>query len=214
MPRRRVKKKPGRKPGKRVPSSPAVIAANRVRAWKHGGRAQTVTQVEVFRARFEKAYKGGPEIAERFIDALANGNVAALDPIVASGMTESEMMRRAAVDEVRDRGVLIREDLIGADGTIIGSRLKQNPAAEIALKLADQLGMTSRDQLLTRKSRGKGAVDAALASRLARDTLLRAADKSRMPPPAPIETTVVGSSRRLSEGGEHTEKGSQDDEEE
>lgn len=211
-PKRRQKKKPGRKPGKRVVSSPAVIAANRIRAWKHGQRAQTVTQLEVLRGRLEKAAKGAPEIVERYMAALVDGDMSAIDPIVGMGIAEAELMRRQAVDEVRERGVLVREDLVGADGTIIGSRLKQNPAAEVVIELNKQLGMTAQDQLLTRKARGEGAVDAALAMRLARDSQLRAMPKDRMPPPPPIETTAVAALQAPGEGGELAESPLQDDE--
>lgn len=199
--KRGPKKKPGRKRGRKVPATPAMLAASRANAWKHGRYARVVTREEATLARVRKRSPEATAIYEAVVEAQSNGNMAAMDPVIANAIAESELMRRQAVDEVQTRGVLVREDLVNADGQVIGHRLRQNPAAEVALELNKQLGATAQDQLLSRKSRGEGAVDTALAARLARDLMLRQADKSRMPPPAPIETKALPAPEAVIAGG-------------
>lgn len=198
--KRGPKKKCGRKRGTKVPATRAMLAASRTNAWKHGRFARAVTPEEAALARVRKRSPEATAVYEAVVEAQA-GNMAAMNPMFANAIAESELMRRQAVDEVQARGVLVREDLVNADGQVIGSRVKQNPAAEVALELNKQLGATVQDQLLSRKSRGEGAVDMALAARLARDLMLRQVDKSRMPPPAPIETKALPAPKLVIDGG-------------
>jgi hypothetical protein len=178
-----LKRKPGRRKGKRA--SPRARAACRANPWRHGLRAVSVTRREVTRYDLERKIPGAAGVFDAYTSAVSNGDVSELDPISARALTESEVLRRRLVDDVGSRGVVVEEDLFGADGRVVGSRLKAHPALEAIGRFSEQLGHTAADTMLTRKSRGEGFRDLAIAARLARDELLRAADKSLMALPPP-----------------------------
>jgi hypothetical protein len=96
-PKRRRPRKTGRKRKWRL--TPARAAANRVRAWKHGRYARSVTSREVIRSDLERKSPGTAEVIERYHAAL-QGDISALDPIAARALTETEVIRRRVVDEV------------------------------------------------------------------------------------------------------------------
>lgn len=177
-----LKRKPGRRKGKRA--SPRARAACRANPWKHGRYAVTVTRREVARFDLEMKIPGAAAVAEAYHAAL-DGDMSALDPIAARALTESELLRRRLVDDVGSRGVLVAEDQFGTDGRVVGSRLRAHPGLEAIGRFAEQLGHTAEDMQLTRKSRGEGARDAAIAARLARDEMLRSFPKDGMAPPPP-----------------------------
>jgi hypothetical protein len=176
-------RKRGRK--KRWKLTPARAAANRVRAWKHGLRAQVVTQKDVLRALFARLVPGGPEVAEAYVAAMEHGDSSGLNEIAVVAMSQSELVRREVVREIRERGVLVEDDLVNSEGEAIGKRIKANPLLEPLRHFDERLGHTAEQLQLTRKSRGEGAVNAALAFRLQRDAQLRALDyaQRRLPPP-------------------------------
>lgn len=178
-----LKRKPGRRKGKRA--SARARAACRANPWRHGLRAVSVTRREVTRYDLERKIPGAADVFDAYKSAVENGDVSELDPISVRALVESEVLRRRLVDEVGSRGVVVEEDLFGADGRVVGSRLKAHPALEPIGRLSEQLGHTAADTMLTRKSRGEGARDLAIVARLARDVVLRAADKSKMPLPPP-----------------------------
>lgn len=184
------KRKPGRKRGTKVPATPAMIRASRTNAWKHGAHARVVSAEEVALTRVRQRDPEAVAVHEAVLAAMLDGDMRGMDLITSNALSEAELMRRQAVDSVNSEGVLLKESLVNADGQVIGSRLKGNPAAEIAIELGKQLGHTASDQLLSRKARGEGAVDAALAMRLARDEKLRGLIRGgvhKMPPPPGLE---------------------------
>lgn len=74
-----------------------------------------------------------------------------------------------------------------ADGTKIGARFKANPVLEPLRHVDEQLGYTAEQARLSRRSRGQGARDDAIAAALMHDARLREADKARrrLPPADP-----------------------------
>jgi hypothetical protein len=189
-PRRAVPR--GRVPGVPVPSTEKSRAASRVNGWKTGRYARVVTARDARRAQLEKAVPGAAVLMEAYAEGIGEGNLDALEPLSITAMAENEILRRRAVDEVRERGVLVEEALIDKDGREIGSRVKANPALEHVHAFNETLGYSADQLQLSRKSRGEGAVNLAMAFRLSRDQQLRAMDQKTvaLPPPA-IDSEVV-----------------------
>ena len=191
----------GRVPGVSVPSTPRSRAASRVNAFKHGGRAEAVTMRDVQRERMRKIRRDAPEIMEAYSNQLSTGDSSGTDALLVAALTETELVRRAAFQEIRKRGVNIQEAVIGPDGTVRTDvvKLKANPALEHARWMSEHVGATADQMRLSRKSGGEGAVNDALAKRLAHDAMLRGADPEGLPAPAPrrlpgdvpIESEVV-----------------------
>jgi hypothetical protein len=147
-----------------------------------------VTQREVLGAKLDRAIPGGAAICDAY-RAEADGEFGALDLLHVEAMTESELLRRQMVGEVRKRGVLVEEALIDKEGNPVGTRVKANPALEPLRHFNEQLGHTADQLQITPKSRGQGERDAAqaMAFRLQRDAELRRLDRPfrrALPPPA------------------------------
>lgn len=67
-------KKPGRKRGRRlgskVATTPAMLAASRTNAWKHGRYARVVSPQEARNALLERSVPGASAVLGRFSDAF------------------------------------------------------------------------------------------------------------------------------------------------
>jgi len=172
------------KPGVKRRLSPAGIKQRRMAGITHGQRAEVVTDADIVRYKLEKIDPEAPEIIERFTRAVG-GDLSALDSLLAGGMASKEIIRRKMVDEVTARGVVIEESLFNAEGVMVGKRIRANPVLDPLKHADEQLGYTAEAARLTRKSRGEGARDDAIARALQRDARLRAADKTRLPPVDP-----------------------------
>jgi hypothetical protein len=153
---------------------------------------------QIRRAKLKKAHPDAAALIEGYARALIDGDLSKIDPVSVTALAGTEIIRRMAEDEVHSRGVLIEEALLDSRGNAVGIKVKANPAVEALISINEQLGHTAEDLQLSRKSRGEGARDAAVAMALRRDALLRSLDKNRMalPPerpqlPAAIETEVV-----------------------
>jgi hypothetical protein len=177
----------GRVPGVSVPATAKSAAHSRVAGWKHGLRATVVTPLEARAAHVEKQFgDGAAAVLEAYMGGLS-GNLDGIDVINATALGETELLRRSFVDDIRTRGPVIEEKMVNSEGAEIGVRVKPHPLIEPTRWMNEQLGHTAADTQLSRKSRGEGAVNAAMAARLARDAMLRGHDKSGMPPPPPAK---------------------------
>jgi hypothetical protein len=178
----------GRVPGISVPSTEKSRAASRTNAWKHGKYAKVVSQRFGQRAELERTFgSGAADVIERNVLAITGDDPEATLPLHAIAMSETEFIRRKLVDEVRDKGVLIAEDLVTAEGTSLGVRQKINPVLEPLRHFNEQLGHTADQLQITKKSRGEGAVNEAMRFRIERDAQLRQLDRPHrraLPPPA------------------------------
>lgn len=161
------------KPGVKKRMTAAAIRQRRMAPVKHGRRAEVVTQDEVTRYRLEKIDPDAPELIEKYTRAIG-GDLSELDSLVAAGMASKEIIRRKLVEEIGARGVIIEEVFVGEDGKILGRKIKANPVLDHLKHTDEQLGLTAEQAQLSRKSRGAGAVDAALAARLLHNARLRA----------------------------------------
>lgn len=182
----------GRVPGVPVPST-AKSAAN---AWKHGRFARVVTGAAGPRAQIEKKFPGVADVIDSYAGAITDGDPRALDGLAVVAMSQSELLRQDMVRAVQREGVLVQDDIIGMEGgkaKVIGHRHKANPVLEPLRHFTEILGHTAEQHQLTRKSRGEGAVNAAVAFRIARDERLRNLERPHRPmaPPA-IDAEVVG----------------------
>ena len=178
-----TKDKPrGRVAGVSVPATPEQIAANRVQAWKHGRYAKSVTLIE---ARARKLSEKDPDLVyltEGFREAL-EGSLDGSNSVAALSLAETESRRRKVSDQINEDGVVLEEVLFDKNGEIVGSRKRAHPLLEVERALARDLGHTAADMQLTKKSRGEGAKDEALAAMLRRDAQLRGWSKEGMAPP-------------------------------
>jgi hypothetical protein len=167
--------------------TPARVAANRVRAWKHGRFAQTVTKQEVAYTHLDQALPGmgAAFVHQAYRNAELEGDFSDVETIAAQAMAENEVIRRQAVDDVLKRGVALDEPVLNGKGEAIGTRLRAHPLLDPLRRLDERLGHTADQLQLTPKSRGGKRVNAALAFRLERDAQLRALDRDRreLPPP-------------------------------
>lgn len=177
-----TKKPRGRVSGVSQEATPAQIAANRVRAWKHGRYARSVTLLE-HRAR--KLAEKDPDIVpltEGFLEAL-EGSLETSNAIAAFSLAETESRRRQVADQINEDGVVLEEVLFDKDGREMGSRKRAHPLLEVERTLARDLGHTAAEMQLTKKARGEGAKDDAMAAMLRRDAQLRGWSKEGMAPP-------------------------------
>jgi hypothetical protein len=181
--RRKRPRKRGRK--RKWKLTPARLAQRRVAAWKHGRYAQTVTPRDVARANLERRIPGAAGVMEAFHAALDEGDFSGVEAISSLALAESELVRRNAVDDVFERGVVFDEPVLDGKGEAIGTRLRANPLLDRIVRLDEQLGHTAKDLQLTRPSDGEGVGKAAMVFRLERDAQLRALDQDRrqLPPP-------------------------------
>ncbi len=173
----------GRVPGVPVPSSAKNTRANRVKNWKHGRRAQVVSVVEARLSRLTKVHEDAPRIFADIVDAMEGNGFDGVNLMGAQAITETEILRRQAVDKVNDDGVTVTDQLLSKDGEVIGERLRAHPLLEHVHRFNETLGFTAADMQLSRKSRGEGEKDAAMTAMLKRDAMLRSADKSDFPLP-------------------------------
>lgn len=190
------KGKGGRVPGIPVPSTAKSRAASRVAAWKHGKYAKAVCGYEGTRAALERKAPGAAAVIDALAGAIEDGNHDSLQPLGIVAMAQKEMIRRQIVEDVRKRGVIVEEQLIDKDGRELGIRVKAHPGLEPMRHLDEQLGHTADQMQLTRKSRGEGAVNEAMAFRIKRDEELRRLDRPRRPlapAPAALPEPVVDS---------------------
>jgi hypothetical protein len=188
------KKLVGRVPGVRLPSSAKLVAANRVRAVTHGRTAKVVTVVEVVEARRRALAKIDPEapaIAKAYQDALEGGGMEGVDALNVGDMTENRIIRKRLVNRVLEDGPIVEEHVIGKNSEgepeVIATRLRAHPGLADVHAFNAELGITAADMQVSRKSRGEGEKDAAIAAMLRRDAMLRSTPKDDMPPPAPLE---------------------------
>ncbi|MDQ5870618.1 MAG: hypothetical protein M3547_00210, partial [Acidobacteriota bacterium] len=185
----------------KVPSTPRSRAASRANAFKHGGRAEVVTPLDVQRERLRRISPDAPEIIESYAAQLSTGDTSGVDALTVAALTETELMRRETYRTIREKGELIKEAVIGPDGNVRLDvvKLKANPLMEHARWQSEHVGATADQMRLSRKSGGEGAVNDALAKRLARNAMLMGADPDGLPAPAPrlsagkppIETELV-----------------------
>jgi hypothetical protein len=152
----------------------------RKRKWK-------LTKQEVALTHLDQALPGmgAAFVLQAYRKAELEGDFSDVEKIAAQAMAENEVIRRQAVNDVLERGVLFDEPLINGKGEAIGTRLRAHPLLDRLQRLDEQLGHTADQQQITPKSGGGKKVNAALAFRLSRDAALRALDpdRRRLPPP-------------------------------
>ena len=164
--------------------TPARIQRNRVIAFKHGLYAKSVTPDEVLRYRLARADPELPGILDAYLEAQ-KGNLSPLDLEIAKGFAEKRLVRNQVVMRILREGVEIEEPILNSQGRRVGNHIRANPLFDALKSLDEQLGITVEQARLSRRSRGQGERDDAVSAALLRDARLRAADKSRLPPPDP-----------------------------
>jgi hypothetical protein len=101
----------------------------------------------------------------KFTDAIIRGDTAGIAELAATSLAGKSRLEQDGLAALLTQGLVVEEPIIGKgpDGPeIIGSRLKEHPAAAIVLKLGEHLGRTATDQVVTPKARGEKARDEGL----------------------------------------------------
>jgi hypothetical protein len=131
---------------------------------------------------------GAAFVLQAYRKAELEGDFSDVEKIAAQAMAENEVIRRQAVNDVLERGVLLDEPVLSGKGESIGKRLRAHPLLDPLRHLDERLGHTADQQQITPKSGGGKKMSAALALRLSRDAALRALDPDRRQLPPPLET--------------------------
>lgn len=101
----------------------------------------------------------------KFVDAITRGDTAGVAELAAVSLAAKSRLEQDGLTALLKDGLTVEEPIIGKgeDGPeIIGSRLRENPAAALVLKLGEHLGRTASDQVVTPKARGEKARDEGL----------------------------------------------------
>lgn len=151
--------------------TPARIAANRVRSWRHGKRSKVVSELEGRMAQLRKIDPKLPEILEACIAAIA-GDLDPYQKLGISALFEAEAIRQASVDEIAKRGLIIEEKVWGGDGAQLGTKLKANPLLDNTRRLYDTLGFTADLPVDTNQLSTARAVSGVRSGRTLRDSAL------------------------------------------
>jgi hypothetical protein len=168
--------------------SAKFLFAQRVRSWKNGARTKkgetplTAGQVRLARLNWLQS-KEAKELLELFRLAIEEGDLSALARVQVTAIAELEVLRREAVNVIHEKGMMVQDEVIDSEGRVIGTRQRANPLLSHLENINEQLGLTASQLMISKKSRGEGAVNAATAVLQARRAMLLGADKSRLPPP-------------------------------
>lgn len=164
----------------------------RTQNYRHGRRAGVITAERAQRARLRKLDPEAPELIEAMVKAAGGGDLDVPTRIAATAMIETEILRRRAVDAVKEDGIRVEDEMFDRDGKVYGTRKKAHPLLEHIHRFNEDVGATAEQMQVTKKSKGEGARDDAITRMLEHDAQLRSADKSRFPMPGPaIDITPV-----------------------
>lgn len=190
-------KKRGRPKGK--PLSPAEKAQRRAAPVKHGIYAETTiaqtlppckpSTCEVYPCEIkrEAQTRGGDlsqcpvpladgELIERFRAAIVEGETKGLAELSAASLAGFADLERAELARLRSEGLVVEIEVpMGReeDGSpITVTRPVENPRADKLLKIANMLGHTAEQQMITPKARGEKAIAAGI-EKLGRAAWLR-----------------------------------------
>jgi hypothetical protein len=170
-------------------------AAKRRAALIHG-RKTNLSPAQVRIELLRKLHPDGPEILAAAIAAVAGGDFEPYELAGAQALAEAEILRRAGVDAIQEKGVIVKEIRVerGPDGQEIArtEKWKANPLLDHVRRFHPVLGFTAEEMQITRRGRGQGARDAATTRLLERAAMLREAIKATpmlSPAPDPIDVT-------------------------
>lgn len=168
--------------------------ALRTAGYVHGKRATVVTREEAVDVRLARASgrEDMPAITKAYVSGFA-GDLTEVEQIAAVGLASQELVRRQLFERIQDDGAIVKESVTDSDGRVVADRLRVHPGIEQMRKLGEAAGFVASEQRLTPKSRGEGARDDAIAKMLARDAMLRAYPKDRMPAPPPDDSDAIDS---------------------
>ncbi|HEX4954791.1 MAG TPA: hypothetical protein VF017_15470 [Thermoanaerobaculia bacterium] len=161
-------------------ASAATRAQRRGAAWKHGRSAQTVLRQAIppckdatcpahfpcdlrRRADEEKrplevcpvAIGNGAALAERYRKAMETGDLRPLSEAAALSLGTMHGLFDAELVHLAGEGLVVDEAVLSPAGIEIGSKKVGNPRAPLLFQLANLVGLTARDQAVTRKSQAE-----------------------------------------------------------
>lgn len=178
------KNKGGRPKG---PCSERELEQRRGAGWKHGGRASTLTRSSLppckesvcplsypcdVRRQADAADKAldhcpvaaaiDPSVRDAYRAAIIDGDHKALRELAATALANQQLIFQRGQEQLLRDGLTVEEDVIGKDGTSMGTRQRAHAAAGSVLTLAAQLGWTAEAHQLTPKSADEGKRDRGL----------------------------------------------------
>jgi hypothetical protein len=108
---------------------------------------------------------GEERTIQKYVDAITRGDTAGIAELAATSLAAKSRLEQDGLATLLTDGLTIEEPIVGKgpDGPeILGSRLKEHPAAATILKLGEHLGRTAADQVVTPRARGEKARDEGL----------------------------------------------------
>ncbi len=105
---------------------------------------------------------GEQDTIQRYVDAIVRGDTAGIAELAATSLAAKSLLEQKGLAALLTDGLTVEEPIVGKgpDGPeIIGTRVKENPAAALILKLGEHLGRTASEQVVTPKARGEKARD-------------------------------------------------------
>ncbi len=105
---------------------------------------------------------GEQDTIQKYVDAIVRGDTAGIAELAATSLAAKSLLEQKGLAALLTDGLTVEEPIVGKgpDGPeIIGTRVKENPAAALILKLGEHLGRTASDQVVTPKARGEKVRD-------------------------------------------------------
>jgi hypothetical protein len=108
---------------------------------------------------------GEESTIQKYVDAIVRGDTTGIAELAATSLAAKSRLEQDGLATLLADGLTIEEPIVGKgpDGPeILGTRLKEHPAAAAILKLGEHLGRTAADQVVTPRARGEKARDEGL----------------------------------------------------
>ena len=160
---------------------------------KHGKYAKLLTKVErvgaIMRKNGVQYNEHDEEIAEAVLGLVYDDDVSKVKPLLAASLINTNRQLFELDRHIDQKGVVEQRTILDSGGNP-HTFTAESPALRTKISVAQILGYTAQDAMLTKKSRAEGDRDEAVTKNL--DALRELyGDPSKMAPPRAIETIVV-----------------------
>jgi hypothetical protein len=186
----------GRVPGVPVPSSAKTIAANRVRALKHGMRSETMSRAQVIKEKLNRDSGSGRlgDLVETYAAVILEDNADASAELAILASAGTEDLRLTISETIAKDGPIIEKPIIGkdenGDEVLIATMRVAHPGLDPLIRLNEAQGFTAKQLQITRESKGEAKKNDAQARFLARQAILLGEDLNSLEVPGASRKTA------------------------